>query len=579
LAEPLASTSSQQAVKQDSAAVNPELQRAVDRLTGYRRFRFLESVLDKSKSAWIKLAIGAAAGGIVGLRMLAREQGNAPVPLQTRLLMAAFSVLIGVFAASLLVAYDFVRDRKREGKSVPFALRLYFGYTWISAGAWAATICVAIVGYAVWLDMSLKRGRPARAENLAGAGSAEQQSLFQSRAGFVTRLIPSGFQASGPAPEPPPEHFRLIRYKSEVGDLVAYVTPDPGDGQRHAAVLWAHGGFGGVGDTFWQPAVWRNDQSARAFRDAGLVLMCPSWRGENDNPGDFELFYGEVSDVLAAADYLASLPYVDPQRIYLAGHSTGGTLALLAATATDRFRAVFSFGGAPDMERSIADGGYDDYLPFDKNAPQEAALRSATRFVHAIKSPTFYFEGANSGYCSDAIRMEIRAKQTATPFTVAIIERGDHFNILQCLTSHLASLIGKDSGAECNIKISQHEANRLFHRAYADYLQRRSAFAKDMPIIELTPAAIAKVREVMQSESLDPVRTGLLIDHKSDGWQLSFQRIRPGLGFATLEQDGLRIQVPAASVEFVRGHVVHFNASDAGFDFIDRAGELAENPQ
>lgn len=53
--------------------------------------------------------------------------------------------------------------------------------------------------------------------------------------------------------------------------------------------------------------------------------MIPSFRGEDRNPGSYEMFYGELEDLDAAYDWLAKQPWVDPDRIYLAGHSTGGT--------------------------------------------------------------------------------------------------------------------------------------------------------------------------------------------------------------------------------------------------------------
>ena len=44
-------------------------------------------------------------------------------------------------------------------------------------------------------------------------------------------------------------------------------------------------------------------------------------RGENGQPGAFSMFYDEVEDVLAAAEYLAKLPDVDPARVFVSGHS------------------------------------------------------------------------------------------------------------------------------------------------------------------------------------------------------------------------------------------------------------------
>ena len=85
-----------------------------------------------------------------------------------------------------------------------------------------------------------------------------------------------------------------------------------GESEKRPAVLFLHGGWAfGVDD-------WEMTQP---FRDAGYVVLTPILRGENGQPGSFTMFYDEVDDVLAAADYLAKVPCVDPNRIYIAGHS------------------------------------------------------------------------------------------------------------------------------------------------------------------------------------------------------------------------------------------------------------------
>jgi dipeptidyl aminopeptidase/acylaminoacyl peptidase len=56
-------------------------------------------------------------------------------------------------------------------------------------------------------------------------------------------------------------------------------------------------------------------------------------------------------------------------RIYLGGHSTGGTLALLVAESSDRFRSVFAFGPTDDIR------GYgQENLPFPISNRKEAEL-------------------------------------------------------------------------------------------------------------------------------------------------------------------------------------------------------------
>ena len=287
--------------------------------------------------------------------------------------------------------------------------------------------------------------------------------LLTARKAFQTKIVPNAnYTPDGPADRPPGGMFDVVKYKSPAGDLVAYITPDPKDGKKRPAVVWAHGGFGGInGGSFWGRPTPQNDQSAAAFREAGCVLMIPSLRGENDNPGRYEMFYGEVDDFLAARDYAAALPYVDPDRVYLAGHSTGGTITLLAATASDKFRAAFSFGGAPDVYRVVGDGeGYGN-TPFDYRSADESTYRSAIHFVGAIRRPTFYFEGCSdgyqNGYCPDADAMAAAAAKAGVPFEAFCLPWGDHFSILHKVTRQVADKIKADTGPDCNIAFTKAE--------------------------------------------------------------------------------------------------------------------------
>src|SRR6266571_5866158 len=225
------------------------------------------------------------------------------------------------------------------------------------------------------------------------AGQSESRangtnSLRDARRDFATQLVRKQ-KIDEPVPDPPPRFFRVVKYDSPVGKLAAYLSPSPQEGKKHPALIWLFGGFSNsIGETAWEQGPPENDQSASAFREAGIVMMYPSLRGGNNNPGFIEGFYGEVDDVLGASDYLAKLDYVDPKRIYLGGHSTGGTLALLVAESTDRFRAVFSFGPVED-----ASGYGSKYLPFDISNRQEVDLRTPIKWLQAIRNPTFIFEG------------------------------------------------------------------------------------------------------------------------------------------------------------------------------------------
>jgi len=263
-------------------------------------------------------------------------------------------------------------------------------------------------------------------------------------------------------PSPPPDNvFQLIKYGSSVGKLSAYVTPDPGDGKKHPAIIWITGGDCNSIDRVWEPATSDNDQTASAFRNAGIVMMFPSLRGGNDNPGQRECFLGEVDDVVSAAKYLAGVNYVDSNRIYLGGHSTGGTLALLVSEYTNRFRAVFAFGPAEDIR------GYRQlFQGIGRLDVHGIKIRSPFYWLKDIQSPTFVMEGMNEGNIDSLRRMERENKNPRVHFLG--VSGANHFDVLAPTNEFLAQKIILDTTPTCNISIDSGElAQRMNHSRMA----------------------------------------------------------------------------------------------------------------
>ena len=275
-----------------------------------------------------------------------------------------------------------------------------------------------------------------------------KQTLLEARKGFVTKVIKSG-ESFGAPDFPTGLEFQLIRYQAPVGRLPAYVTTDPGDGKKHPAIVWITGGDNNsIGDV-WSLGDRGDDQTGSAFRKAGVVMMFPSQRGGNDNPGKREGFYGEVDDILAATDHLAELPYVDPERIYLGGHSTGGTMVMVVGACSDRYRAIFSLGPV------AAAGQYGgDYVYCDLNNDKEIALRSPIFWLHCVKSPMYVFEGAENGNW-DAIQLMV--DENSNPKIQFFKVPGhDHFSVIAPLTEKLADQIVKGQ-----INVTQQDLQRL----------------------------------------------------------------------------------------------------------------------
>jgi dienelactone hydrolase len=184
----------------------------------------------------------------------------------------------------------------------------------------------------------------------------------------------------------PPEYVDQVEYPSGSLRLKAWLTRDRQAGQKLPAVLFLHGGFE-FGAADWDMAA--------PYWEAGFVLMVPMLRGENGQPGTFSFLYDEVDDVLAAADFLARQPGVDPDRVYLAGHSAGGTLTLLAIEASRRFRAAVSFDASPDQQLlyngSAAKPGNHREVVFDTKDSAELEVRSPLSFVSSVQTPVRLF--------------------------------------------------------------------------------------------------------------------------------------------------------------------------------------------
>jgi acetyl esterase/lipase len=283
----------------------------------------------------------------------------------------------------------------------------------------------------------------------------ETVSLRAARAGFKPKPVPVSAQRE-PVPDPPPGVFRKVTYDSPAGTMAAYLSDTPDDGRKRPAIIWITGGdCNSVGDV-WSPMPASNEQSASAYRKAGIVMMFPALRGGNDNPGVKEGYFGEVDDVVAAADYLARQGSVDPQRIYLGGHSTGGTLALLVSEYSDRFRAVFAFGPVSEI-RSYP----SEFTPFDTSDRRAVELRSPGRWLGSIKRPTFVIEGTGGNISS----LEAMAKSCKNPLVHFVTAKGmDHFRVLAPTNVLIARKILADRGATCSITLTDEEASRPFAR-------------------------------------------------------------------------------------------------------------------
>jgi dipeptidyl aminopeptidase/acylaminoacyl peptidase len=264
----------------------------------------------------------------------------------------------------------------------------------VTAGAWAA-------------------GFPATPPLIASDYAVDRKS-------FHSHLLKRGPAPDDGDPLTPPEGAQLLHYHS--GDLVLSAwrsLPRGTDKANRPAILFLHGG-NALGDGHWD--------LARPYIKAGYVALVPALRAENGQGGAFSGFYDETGDVLAAADALASQPDVDRSRIFVAGHSVGGTLALLAALSTTTFRGAASFSGNPSAFAFFR--RFPEDIRFDAGDIREFEMRSAVCYATSFKCPVLMMHGTGEAQMDASSSLTASRARAAGLQVESETVPGDHFSAL-----------------------------------------------------------------------------------------------------------------------------------------------------
>lgn len=258
-----------------------------------------------------------------------------------------------------------------------------------------------------------------QAPEIVGQGLRLKTSDYATdRAAFRTKLL-----VKGPSPQrdimpKPPVDVQAIDYASGSLTLKAWVGRPAATATKLPVVTFLHGGFGFGEEDF---------DMARPFLDAGYAIVTPILRGENGQAGNFSMFYDEVDDVLAVADHVRTLSWADPDHIYLAGHSVGGTHTMLACQASPRFRAVAAFSGSPDQIAFTRGKPWSQIVPFDTADKAEFELRSPLAYARSFKSPARLFYGSEEAFFATSIPATAALARQAGLDVEAVVVPGDHF--------------------------------------------------------------------------------------------------------------------------------------------------------
>ena len=292
----------------------------------------------------------------------------------------------------------------------------------------------SILGWVAGLGLGCSHRRP----------TATAQSRPAAEGGFTARrsAYATVLRRQGPSPgkwreRPPPKGAQEVRYPSPAGELLAYYAPPAGPQGRSPALIYLHGEFS------LHPADF---ERVRPFVDAGFAVMTPSLRGENGNPGGFELLYGELDDAVAAVTWLKGQEGVDPGRIFALGHSVGGALsALLSLDRRASLVATASAGGIYVPETFVRwrdNREQADLIRFDPSIAEERELRSLAPFVAEMIRPHIAYVGDRDPWIMrNAEVVAAEAAERGQPFSLEVVA-GDHGSMIKpAVRDYLARIV------------------------------------------------------------------------------------------------------------------------------------------
>lgn len=135
-----------------------------------------------------------------------------------------------------------------------------------------------------------------------------------------------------------------------------------------------------------------------------------------------------VNDVLAAAEYLRGMTGIDPERIFVLGHSLGGTMAPRIAARDPRLKGVILLAAS---NRNLADlmleqNEYLASLDGTVTADEAQALDELRRQVERVKALDFkegeVILGAARAYWADILAYDPVATAKSLPVPMLILQ-------------------------------------------------------------------------------------------------------------------------------------------------------------
>ena len=130
-----------------------------------------------------------------------------------------------------------------------------------------------------------------------------------------------------------------------------------------------------------------------------------------------------------AIDFALNTVSIDPKRIYAAGHSSSGTMALLLAAADDRVRAVAAYAPVTDVRKSLGVETVRELIFFTPIYNEFLTDSSPISHIESYQVPIFLFHAKGDQAVDPEHTLELyeKLKTEGRQVERILVEDGDHY--------------------------------------------------------------------------------------------------------------------------------------------------------
>lgn len=191
----------------------------------------------------------------------------------------------------------------------------------------------------------------------------------------------------------------------------------PAAGDAAGVVLYLHGNGINVG---------ANVNHANRFHQMGFSVLLIDYRGYGLSEGSFPTEAQIYQDVETAWDYLITERRVNPQEIFLYGHSLGGAIGIELATRHPDAGALIVEGSFTSM-RAMVDYRYEVFRVFPVDLLLHQQFNSIAK-VGKLQMPVLFIHGTSDDVTPYSMSQQLFAAANE-PKQLFLVPGADHNNV------------------------------------------------------------------------------------------------------------------------------------------------------